>query len=92
MAKFTITLEREVIQNERVTRVVEAASRGEARRQAAGLAALFDDDCPDDARPAGDDECGPWEIVVVEDGGEDETDTEARVAAGHLYRAPRIDD
>ncbi|SFJ48753.1 hypothetical protein SAMN03159338_1533 [Sphingomonas sp. NFR04] len=68
MARFQIDFEREVIQVDRVTRVIEASSPQHAREIAALMACEFDSSCPDDVTMSeeGSGECQEWMVHAIE--------------------------
>lgn len=68
MARFQIDFEREVVQVDRVTRVIEAANEQHAREIAATMACEFDMSCPDDVTVAedGSGECQSWMVHAIE--------------------------
>lgn len=65
MPKFEITFEREVVQIDRFTRVIEAATIEEAWDRARLAEGAYDHDCPDDAKNVGVDECRSWNTESV---------------------------
>lgn len=71
MAKFTVTLRREVVSYDEVERVVEAENEDDARAKGAALASEFDDACPDDACETGAPDCQDWDVSDVEPADDD---------------------
>lgn len=71
MAKFTITFEREVVQVDQFTRVVEADNEEEAVAKAQAACSVYDHDCPDDAAPTGGDDCQSWTVHSSEPADDD---------------------
>lgn len=71
MPKFEITFEREVVQRDRCTRIIEADTLEAAQEIGDGMASEFDHDCPDDAGNQGSVECQSWEARMVRTAPED---------------------
>lgn len=69
--KFDITFERVVVQTDRFTRTIEAASIEEAQEIADRATSAFDSECPDDAAPFGGDDCQSWEVHDIEAAADD---------------------
>lgn len=62
MTKFTVTLWREVISTDEVTRTYEAPDATAALEMARADAETFNTHCPDDAREADVIDCKSWQV------------------------------
>ena len=66
MAKFKVVFEREVIQTDRLMRIIEAETEEQAREQAEYFASEFNMDCPDDITTDDEVQFESWEEREIE--------------------------
>jgi hypothetical protein len=71
MPKFEIEFEREVVQMDRCTRIIEADDLDAAYAKAATMASEFNNTCPDDAVADKHDDCQDWTAAIVKSAADD---------------------
>lgn len=64
MPKFKFILQREVVETDEVTRIIEADTLDEANSLAEEMCDEFDHSCPDDAQTIAGADCQDWFINV----------------------------
>lgn len=60
MPKFKFVLQREVVETDEVTRIIEADTLDEANAKAEEMCSEFNSDCPDDVQTIAGGDCQDW--------------------------------